>query len=508
MLDETLPNPWPIGAAPDPSQCSEPDRLAVLGSYEWETLHGDEELARIAQFAARLCDAPSAAVSLVEAERQVFIAQNGMAESETPRSTSLCSYAMMQGGILEIYDCSKDDRFAHFAAVTGEAQLRFYAGAPLISSEGAPLGALCVTDTKPRAAGLTDLQREGLEMLAMNVKRRIEAQRQSANALSQIQSGADRLQFMLDSVPDIAWSAAPGPHWDYFNARHEEVTGQSPPQTINDWRRIIHPEDFEASLEKFGKALDTASAFADEWRLRQADGSYRWVISRAVPSSNDPATARWFGTLTDINDRYRISQERELLAGELAHRIKNMFAVITGLITLRARSDEQNRSFGNSLVDNILALSRAQDFTLQSDGLKDNTLKGLISLLMEPYGLDGANPVEISGDSVVVGGDAATPLAMIFHELATNSAKYGAFTRKDGRIVIDIRTSDKDVIIQWRESGGQKLDQDKGAGFGTRLIEMSVNHQLNGSINRVRSDGGLLFTMTLPRDRLEPSAIF
>ncbi|KWV91592.1 sensor histidine kinase [Erythrobacter sp. YT30] len=499
--DDTIP--WPAGTAPDGELCAEPDRLVVMGSFKWDQLEGDEELSRIARFAAHLCETPSAAVSLVEAERQVFIAHEAMEVDETPRSTSLCAHAMLQGGVLEVRDCSKDPRFADFESVTGESHLRFYAGAPLISTEGAPLGALCVIDTEPRPEGITDLQREGLELLATSVKRRIEAHREAARSVSEIRSSAERLRFMLNSVPDIAWSATPGPKWDYFNARFTEVTGLPPRQTTEDWREVIHPDDFEASNAKFSHALKTASLFEDEWRLRQADGSYRWVISRAVPSTSDPATARWFGTLTDIDDRYRFSQERELLAGELAHRIKNIFSVITGLITLRARDTEEIKAFGKELAENVYALSRAQDYALRSESSGAEDLAELLKVLMEPYGMPGSDAVSISGGTIKASRAAATPLALIFHELATNSAKYGAFSVPDGRVAIEIEQTGEDIVVHWRESGGPAADPSPSQGFGTRLIEMTVGHQLNGSFERSWENGAMHVTLTIPRIRVE-----
>ena len=400
--------------APAAEFCGEEARLAVLASYDPEVLAGDPELARITRFAAQLCGAERAAVSLVEEERQRFLVSEQMDADATSRSTSFCAHAMLSGEILEVLDATNDPRFAGFELVTGAAHIRYYAGAPLISAEGAPLGALCIADSRARAEPLSAIQREGLQVLAEAVKRRLHAHRQVNNADSELRDSAARLQFMLDSVPDIAWSAAPGPEFDYFNARFTEITGLPPCKSVEDWREVIHPDDFEASLAKFRDAIATATLFEDEWRLRRADGSYIYVLSRAVPSTDDPKTARWFGTLTDIDASYRMSQERELLAGELAHRIKNIFPVITSLVTLHARGDTTLKTFAKTLSENIRALSRAQDFALSIDKCTEDDLKGLLRVLMAPYGVPGSNAVSIVGDSVATGARAATPLALVF----------------------------------------------------------------------------------------------
>lgn len=498
---------WPNDAAPADAYCGEDERLEVLASFDLRALEGDAELARIARFAAKLCDAPSAAISLVEQERQVFRWRFGLDNSETPRSTSFCAHAMLGSDLLIVQDATGDPRFADFEMVRGDAHVRFYAGAPLISSEGAPLGALCVTDTEPRSETLTEFQREGLLVLAEAVKRRIETHRQSGRDLAQIKAGAERLQFMLDSVPDIAWSASPGPtlngpQFDYFNARFTEATGFPPLEDVEDWRKIVHPDDFEATAIKFEHALKTATAFEDEWRLRLADGSYRYVLSRAVPSSDDPETARWFGTLTDIDDAYRISQERELLAGELAHRIKNIFSVITGLVTLHSRGDATLKVFADTLSANIRALSRAQDFALKIETDTESNLHSLLEVLMAPYGLPGNGAVTISGDDLAVGPRSTTPIALIFHELATNSAKYGSLSAAEGHLSITTSIDGEDVRIAWRESGGPAASPPKDAGFGSRLMRMTVEHQLGGSIDQQWHSEGLEATITVPRARI------
>ncbi|BDW81231.1 histidine kinase [Erythrobacter sp. Dej080120_24] len=501
-LNFSEPRPWPTGTPPAEDFCKEDERLVILSGFHADDLFGDEELARITRFAARLCNAPSAAVSLVEAHRQRFVTGEGIGVSETPRSTSFCAHTMLGHDLLEVLDATQDPRFAEFAMVRGDAHLRYYAGAPLISAEGAPLGALCVTDTVPRSEPLSDFQREGLAVLAEAVMRRLHAHRQANMADSELKESADRLQFMLDSVPDIAWSAAPGPHFDYFNARFSEVTGRAPLQDVEDWRTIIHPDDFEATAIKFQHALDTATFFEDEWRLRLADGSFRWVISRAVPSTADPATARWFGTLTDIHDRYSISQERELLAGELAHRIKNIFSVITGLISLNARGDKALSEFAASITDNIRALSRAQDFALNIDPEPEDNLKELLGVLMSPYGVGDSSAVIITGDNVITGARATTPLALVFHELATNSAKYGALSVAEGAVSITIEQADADVRIEWRETGGPPTQPPQDKGFGSRLVTMAIEHQLGGKIAQDWQPDGLIAHISIPAARL------
>lgn len=497
------PGLWPTGTDPDAQLCAEDDRLVTLASFSISELEGDEELARLARFAARLCDTPTGAVSLVERERQIFLASEGVAVSETPRSTSLCATAMLSGELLVVPDASKDSRFANYKSVTSERNLRFYAGAPLTSPEGAPLGALCVTDIVARPEGLTPVQREGLLVLADAVKRRLLAHRQANEVSEAIRASADRLQFLIDSVPDIAWSAGPFAQFDYVNARWRERTGLPAPRHVEDWRAVIHPDDYERSRLKFLEAVQSAVPFEDEWRMLEADGRYGWVLSRAVPSTDDPETARWFGTITDIDDARRALQERELLAGELAHRIKNIFSVIIGLISLHARGNATNEAFAGTLSDTIRALSRAQEFALQIDAIDAQDLKGLLEVLMAPYGAPGNDAVSVCGDAVSFGARAATPLALVFHEMATNSAKYGALSAADGRVSITITRQDGEARIAWQEAGGPAIKPPQNEGFGSRLMNMAISHQLGGAMEQTWKPDGLSASISLPLARLE-----
>ncbi|WP_281501233.1 PAS domain-containing protein [Erythrobacter sp. F6033] len=449
-----------------------------------------------------MCGAPSASVSLVEAERQRFLTSEGLDVTETPRSTSFCATTMLGADIFEVLDASTDERFRDYALVSGTSHLRYYVGAPLISREGASLGALCVIDTNTHPEPLSEMQREGLRVLAEAVMRRIEAHREANRTLAEIQLSAARVQFVLDSVPDIAWSAAPGVTFDYFNARWEKTTGLPRPKSVEEWRSVIHPEDYEATREKFTAAVSKAEPFEDEWRMKQADGSYRYVLSRAVPSTHDPATARWYGTLTDIDDAYRISQERELLAGELAHRIKNIFSVIIGLISIHSHSDAAHKAFGDMLADNVRALSRAQEFALRIGNHSEENLQDLLGVLMAPYGLPGSNSVNITGENVPAGRRATTPLALTFHELATNSAKYGALSVAGGTLSIAVERVDESVKIIWTENGGPQTKAPDNAGFGSRLIQMSIRNQLGGQIEQDWRGEGLHAEITIPLARL------
>ena len=495
---------WPTGKQPDPALCSEDKRLAVLAAHGTDALSGDPELTQIAQFAASLCNTPIGSVTVVEAEQQRFLAQTGLDIDSTPRSQSFCAHAMLRTTPLVVEDATKDPAFAENALVTGEANLRFYAGFPLVSTEGAPLGALCVIDTKPHPDGLNALQREGMDVLAKAVMRRMSQMRLGQSAVAAVERGEEDLRDMIDSVPGIAWMGDNQGNFRYINARWREMTGIEPPTDTQGWQGAIHPDDWDRTLANFQDAVSKRELFEDEWRMRMADGSYRWVHSRAVPVVREGQPVRWFGTVIDIDKTRRLSEARDLLASELSHRIKNIFAVVSGLITLRARENPQVRDFAEEVNAAIRALGTAHDYVRPDKGRGADSLRGLMLDLLAPYQGADERRIAIIGDDVAIAPRAATPLALIFHELATNAAKYGALSDPEGAVTIHIETDEtrNEVRVSWKETASEQnfvAEPDaQSEGFGSRMLRLAVEGQLGGEFDRVFAADGLMVTITVP----------
>jgi PAS domain S-box-containing protein len=490
----------PSGPATSAAFRGEDERIQVLASYKPDALADDDELNAIARFAAQLCGAPMGFVSLVEREQQLFLGREGTDLRSTPREVSFCAHTMTHGGPMVVTDASSDPRFADNALVTGEEHVRFYAGAPLISPEGAPLGALCVIDRVPRPEGLTPLQSEGLDVLAQAVMRRLDARRKGLAAVARESEAARTMREIADLLPAVIWSADGTGKFDYFNSRWREVTGKPEPKVTGEWREVIHPDDTGPVLGAWSKSFEAGKPYESEYRLRHADGSWRWTLARALAVTEpDGSVRRWYGTLTDIDDSYRKSQEQDLLARELSHRIKNIFAVVAGLVSIRARRHEGAKAFADELVGAFRALGRAHDFVRPMEGVKGDSLHGLLAELMAPYA-DGDGRVEITGGDCSIGPRAATPLALVFHELATNSAKYGSLSTEGGSVEIHLDCPEHDEMsrIEWRERGGPAPANPGADGFGTRLVKTSIEGQLGGTIERRFAPGGLEIDLAIP----------
>jgi PAS domain S-box-containing protein len=487
-------------------------RLGVLAEHEISEADTDRTLDELTNLAAEICQAPICLISLVEADRQLFFARTGLLAEQTPREMSFCQHAMAQDEIMLVPDARADPRFADNALVTGAPFIRFYAGAPLRSREGAPLGALCVIDHAPRE-GLTALQAKALRVLARQVMTALDARRRlKRQAVSDLaferalDERESRFHVLADAMPQMVWSCLPDGFTDYFNARWYEFTGASPGSTDGEgWNSMVHPEDRPLTWERWRNSLSTGEPYEIEYRLLNASGEYRWTLGRAMPMGDAEGNiARWFGTCTEIHEQKLLHDQRQLISEELSHRIKNIFSIISGMIGLAARRHPEAKAIAGDLRERIAALGRAHDFVrphsrASMPETEPRSLQGVLRQIFRPYDAECGPRIEVTGDDPFIDDRAATPFALLFHELATNAAKYGALSRDAGFVRLEIKKVGEDFVLDWLESGGPPITSPPDhAGFGTHLIEIGALRQLGGTLTRNWNPEGLHLRMTAP----------
>ena len=154
----------------------EPERLEALHRYRVLDTPPEPELDHITLLASHICQTPVATISLVDSNRQWFKSRVGLSLSETSRDIAFCAHAIMQHDLFIVPDATKDRRFAHNPLVQAAPHIRFYAGAPLVSSDQHALGTLCVFDHKPRK--LTADQETALRALSALVMSHLEMRHQ------------------------------------------------------------------------------------------------------------------------------------------------------------------------------------------------------------------------------------------------------------------------------------------------------------------------------------------
>lgn len=333
-------------------------------------------------------------------------------------------------------------------------------------------------------------------------------------AIADLAESEQRFRTLADTMPQMVWSTRGDGHHDYYNARWYEFTGVEEGSTDGDgWRDIFHPDDRDRAWREWQHSIATGEPYHIEYRLRHQSGSYRWVLGRALPIRDPHGNiVRWFGTCTDIHETRLLAEEREIIAQELSHRIKNIFSVINGLIGLAGRSKPELKELGEELRARIHALGRAHDFVrphsrVSGAQAQPATLYALVRELMLPYESETGGQLIITGDDVAIDDGAATPLALLFHELATNSAKYGALLVPGGQVEVSARPDGDAVRILWHERGASpKPDSAQVEGFGSRLISLSVEAQMRGTIRRQWHDDGLMIEVVVPLSALNQSA--
>ncbi len=327
------------------------------------------------------------------------------------------------------------------------------------------------------------------------------------NAEAALEASEAKLQVLTDAMPQMVWSTQPDGQHDYYNARWYEFTGVPYGSTDGDaWNGMFHSEDQDRARERWQHSLETGEPYEIEYRLRHHSGEYRWALGRALPVRNGAGTiTRWIGTCTDIDDAKRDAALTELISRELSHRIKNIFAVIGGLIGISAPKQGEASVYAKEVAGRIAALGRAHNFArphgpesaiLQSFG----GLHGLLSELMSPYDKADNRRYTITGDDFPVSDRSATPLALAIHELATNAVKYGSLSNGNGWISIETKDLNDQIIIVWTESGGPTIPSaPTQTGFGTQLSDLSIVSQLGGTLERSWLPEGLSVTFKIPK---------
>jgi len=243
-----------------------------------------------------------------------------------------------------------------------------------------------------------------------------------------------------------------------------------------------------------------------EEELRAEDGttSY-WLSTKAPFTDEDGNVVGLVGVSINITERKRLEQREKLLARETEHRSKNLLGVVQSIVGLTGAPTVEE--FRSVVTGRLEALGRAQGVLAREHreglGLRDLLLEELAA-----YRINGADRVRLAGPPVAIREDAAQPLALAFHELATNAAKYGAFVDASGTldVIWDLpQRNGAEFAIEWMETGGPPVETPSRQGFGTRLIRSVVEHQLNGTLTFAWKPTGLRCSILLPMQSIAPN---
>lgn len=268
----------------------------------------------------------------------------------------------------------------------------------------------------------------------------------------------------------------------------------------------IHPADRNRVRAAFSATRATVGAYEIDFRT-MTGSDVRWISARGQGDDAGIVKRVVTGIFLDITGRKQAEEGHELLAGEMSHRVKNLLAIATGLTRITSRCSTSIEDMTEQLMNRLTALDRAHDLVRPLPGEQGKTalLGDIFSVLLAPYDDEGAfaGRIRVAVPRMGVGEDTATALALVVHELATNSVKYGALSTEGGSLDVSGAMVGEDVQVCWTEQGGPDVAAPPDmSGYGSRLVRQTIEGQLGGSLTYDWSKGGALVTLLLNGNRI------
>ena len=276
--------------------------------------------------------------------------------------------------------------------------------------------------------------------------------------------------------------------------------------TFEDLSLNIHPADRDRVRVAFAATRGVAGSYETDFRI-VLDSEIRWISSRGRGGDAESDLQSVSGIFLDVTGRKQAEEGHELLAGEMSHRVKNLLAIATGLTHITSRSTSSTAEMAKELTQRLTALGRAHDLVRPLPGSQGSAalLGDLLSVLLAPYDDLGAfsGRIRVAVERMGVGEATTNSLALVLHELATNSLKYGALSSGTGTLDITTAAKGAQLELTWMERGGPEVKAPPEiSGFGSSLVHRSVSRQLGGSIAYEWQQAGLVVRLLLDRDKL------
>lgn len=302
---------------------NEAERLSAVKRYDILDSEAEGVFDEITAVAADFFDAPVSLISLLDADRQWFKSHHGTALTETPREMAICGHAILGEGVLVVGDATKDARTADNPLVTAEPNIRFYAGAPLVTTDGHRLGTLCVIDDKARPKA-TPHQIEVLKRLARLVTYELDLRLAHRQRLEQLSIISHELRSPLNAI------------LGFSDVMREEVFGP-----MGNPRYSAYAEDIHRSgrhlLSLVNDLLDVGKLQAGKFELHEEIVDLVEVIAEVVDRARHDAQKRSVSLMTEAPACLRISADRRAMVQILTNLVGNAvkFSNAEGRVTIR-----------------------------------------------------------------------------------------------------------------------------------------------------------------------------
>lgn len=310
---------------------------------------------------------------------------------------------------------------------------------------------------------------------------RVRAEASREAALVDLRLSERRFRLMSEQAPVMIWMSDPNGHCQHLNRMAREFWGVKESDIESfDWSSTIHPDDVAAVGSQMGQAVTAHEPVVLRGRYANVAGEWRTLQTEARPRfAGDGSFLGMIGVNVDVTEQESLARQRELMLGELNHRVKNTLAVVQAIAHQTFRSatkDPQVAAFNGRL--GVLAkahnmLSRVQWECTPLDQLTLEVLSG------HPV---TKNRVIAEGPAAMLQPKQALALALALHELLTNALKYGALSVEGGTVSLKWQSATpKRLEIVWRETGGPEVRAPSRRGFGTMMIERALAADLDGT---------------------------
>jgi PAS domain S-box-containing protein len=378
-------------------------------------------------------------------------------------------------------------------------------------------GQLSYWDLKLLPIRNADQEIRGVLSLAANVTERAKAHCAADYQAQEAELFNERLTLALEAAEMGMWDWIAETGAIYWSDRYRQIFGVSPDQPLTHefWLSYIHPEDRDWVRQKVDALNDPASGgrLQMDYRIIHPDGDVRWISCRGrmlyTTEAGQTKPLRLLGTMLDSTERRKNEEARQLLAKELDHRVKNLFAMASAMVTMTARTAASTEDMAQALHGRLNALAKAHelirpgvaDHDLQDGG---TTVSTILRTILAPHG-DLGQPERILIDCapIAVGAKAATSLTLVLHELATNASKYGALSIPSGHLTISGWRDAEAMFLAWQEKGGPPIENPPTTrGFGSHLARKSITDQLGGRIIPDWRREGLRVDLQIPLNQL------
>jgi PAS domain S-box-containing protein len=329
--------------------------------------------------------------------------------------------------------------------------------------------------------------------------RRLERERLS------LQHERRRLELAFKAADMASWEIKPDGQlvWDDNFYRLIGFDPANDPPSAERFLSMVHPEDRTRMQEARNRMTQgEPPPPRDEYRFYRLDGKMIWLENHRV--AVDRAGKHFIGITQDVTRRKKAENRITMLMRELAHRVKNQYAVILAMIretNNQARSPEE---FETLIRSRITALSRSHDLLVHGEWERAD-LHGLVIAHLDSFGVRDRLVTE--GPEVLLAPTAAQYLGMAFHELATNAAKHGAFSVPDGRVSVTWSFSGNAdarwLTLRWEETSGPAVKLEKSSGFGTKVLEQLTPAAVHGEARIEHKATGFIWELKAPQGGLD-----